>query len=93
MGVKPITPEELEVSFPDECIEAWNKLIANHYNSGTAIIKIEDARKALKNIPGYQKRWLDIEKFYSEHGWSVYYDQADYTESRSSFYRFTPKRD
>ena len=34
--------------------------------------------------------WLDIEDYYANYGWNVYYDKPAYNESGRAFFKFVP---
>ncbi|SRR6266581_4402026 len=108
--VKPISPDQIAVEkrkhVPDAVIEVWNKLIAEKFSNGSALIYLEEAVKALENIatePGvdspvtvsrchiYGSGWLDIEPIYREAGWIVDFDKPGFNETYKATYFFKKK--
>lgn len=85
MAVEPITPREvadLKLStLPEKVVDCWNKMIAEKYSSGSAIVRQDDIVLALcrvmrcKRERVFKSGWLDIEAMYRSRGWRVRYDK------------------
>ncbi len=98
--VHPIRPEDVakekERSFPDEAISSFNELIVQNYNSGSAIIKLEDVvalmiKKGLERADILDKGWLNVEDIYCSSGWIVECDRPGYNESYPATFVFKRK--
>jgi hypothetical protein len=101
--VKPITPDEVvtvkKAMLPDDVIEAWNEVIAEHWkNDGSYFSQKEIVKRLVEklNISStevFDKSYLDVEDIYEECGWKVDYDKPAYNESYPATFEFTkPKK-
>lgn len=105
--IKPITPSEAKTkalgNIPDFVIEAFNNKISQNLDSqGNAKVlqnqvigeimycanerNIEVTREEI-----FAKRWLDVEKLFSDNGWIVKYDKPGYNESYEAYFNFSTK--
>lgn len=102
-SVEPITPQEAAIGdrdFPWYVIQAFNELIRRDFKVkyNEAIVyqdKVIDRIMQLDhNITDRNKiitnGWLDIEDYYANYGWNVYYDKPAYNESGRAFFKFVP---
>ena len=100
MAVKPIAPSEVRKAkrdaLPDEVIQAWNTLIAEHWDGSEAVITQTIARERLVAATGLSKQavahYLDIEEVFRAEGWSVEYDRPGYCETYDPTFTFRRKR-
>lgn len=81
---------------PQEVQDAWDALIARHFNGRTACVKQDDVIEMLLPMtPGASRQevfdsgWLDIEDLYRAAGWKVSYDKPAYCESYPATFTFT----
>lgn len=94
----PIKPDEVvskkAVSLPKEVIEAFNELIAKHWNGTTSTFKMEEVELLICNKLDcrseylYRNHFMDVEDIYRAEGWAVYFDKPGYNESYSATYEF-----
>ena len=98
--VNPITPAEATskklTSIPDYVIEAFNTLIAKHYDGRSAVVKQEDVVAAIvtdgiTRSMVFENHWLDVEDIFRNAGWDVEYDKPCYNESYPATFTFTSK--
>ena len=103
MAAKPITPGEVckakKDSLPDEVLEAFNELIAKHWDGSSATIRQKEVVALIKSKLDlkrhdqiYARGWLDVEDVYRKAGWTVTYDKPGYCESYEATFRFSRKR-
>ena len=100
----PITPDEVaalkrEVVIPERVFDAFNELIAKHWNGRTAKFKQDDVVELILRKYGrsksvtrnsiYANHWLDVEPIYREAGWKVIYDRPGYNETYSATFEFS----
>jgi hypothetical protein len=94
---KPISPDEVVKTLPDEVIISFNELISEKLVRGTAqftqkeaiariLTKMDTTRQEIFN-----KGWLDIEDVYNAVGWKVAYDSPAYDESYEAHFTFRKK--
>lgn len=99
--VKSIQPDEVsslkETIIPDGVIDAFNKMIAKHYNGNRSQFTQEEVVDLIVISMGvdrasvYENKWLDVEPIYREHGWKVEYDKPGYNESYKATFTFSKK--
>ena len=99
---KPITPagaaEYKAKNLPDEVLECWNTIIAQHFNGDSSCFKQEEVVAAIVKKLGCQRKrvfdenWLDVEPLFRAAGWTVKYDRPGYNETYPATFEFTPKR-
>ena len=101
--IKPVTPQELdkelENSFPDAVIEAFNRLLKENYRGkGSITIKQKDVvdlifklDESLTSSIIYKKNYLNIESLYSKSGWKVQYESPDRDQNFDSYFVFSKK--
>lgn len=100
----PITPEEAAdykrtVVIPEKVFEAFNELIATHWNGRTARFRQDDVVRLILKKYGRSKtvtrpsifanHWLDVEPIYREAGWKVVYDSPAYNETYDATFEFS----
>lgn len=92
----PISPKDIAVAnyhIPAQVFDAFDKLIIENYNSGTAIIYQSQIVDVLVTM-GYgraeifSRGYLDIEHVYGDLGWHVTYDKPGYNESYEASFTF-----
>lgn len=95
--IKPIGPEQAEQlrmeQFPGEVLEVFNALIAKNMVRGRAVIRQDDAVRALvargmNEGKIFQDGLLDVEDMYRQAGWKVTYDKPGYNESGNAYFVF-----
>lgn len=99
----PITPDEVvahkaAVVIPEKVFDAFNELIAQHWNGRDATFKKNDVvdlilakyaeSESVTMNSIYGNNWLDVEPIYREAGWDVVYDRPGYNESYDAKYIF-----
>jgi hypothetical protein len=100
---RAITPDEVvhakRAALPDGVFEAFNDLIARHWDGHEAVIEQRAVvATILTLIPGstkaaiYENKWLDVEDVYRLAGWDVDYDKPGYNENYEATFTFTKKR-
>lgn len=97
---KPITPAEATskklANIPDHVIEAFNTLIAKHYDGRSATVKQDEVLAAIvtdeiTRSMVFENHWLDVEDIFRKAGWDVEYDKPAYNESYPATFTFTSK--
>jgi hypothetical protein len=101
-NVKPITPKEVSKgkldSFPDKVIEAFNELIAKHWDGRESHFKQDEVvalirrKMDMSSSQIFENNWLDVEDTYRKAGWTVEYDSPAYCEDYPATFKFTKKR-
>lgn len=99
--VEPIKPDEVveqkQKLFPDEVMEAFNELIAENYQNGSAtfqqneVVKRIVEKKGCESAEIFKNHWLDVEDVYRNAGWKVEYDKPAYNESYAATFTFRKK--
>ena len=99
---KPITPAEAGIEklkkIPPEVVEAFNELIVENLEGGSATVMQSDAVKRIQSKLTIQreaifkKGWLDVEPLFEQHGWSVEFDKPGYNETYEAHFTFSKKR-
>lgn len=105
---KAITPKEVtaqkESSIPEYVFEAFNELIAMHYNGSSACFTQDAVMALILKKMGkkptdqgarqhiYLNHWLDVEDIYRKKGWKVEYDKPAYCETYDANFTFSKKR-
>jgi hypothetical protein len=105
--IKPIRPEDIAKAkrtiIPDEVIEAFNLLIAKHYNFGISTfsqdevlaLTIENFKITGKDNITYDQifknNWFDVESIFGRAGWKVEYDKSDKTGFNNATFTFKRK--
>lgn len=100
--VRPITPDEVmklrETYIPGEVYEVFNDLIVKKWDGRCSVIKqIDVLTQLLEKISDltstqiWERRYLDIEKYYEEAGWKVVYDKPGFSECYEPTFEFTRK--
>jgi hypothetical protein len=101
--IKPIRPDEITSNLldiiPSAIIQATNILLKEKYRgTGSVDIKQDEIiNKALSIDESltrdeiFSKKYLDIEKLYSEYGWKVSYDKPSYRENYDAYFTFNKK--
>jgi hypothetical protein len=101
--IKPINPSEARKGdhIPDFVVDAFNQLIKEKFNGGTATIKQDDVIQRIieKNTVGGLTRqkifdcgWLNVENLYENYGWVVTYDKPAYNEDYPATFKFTERK-
>ena len=103
--VEPIKPKEVvgkkKEALPDEVIEAFNELIAEHWKNKSSsflqrkVIARIQQKMGAGVISGQEicdKGYLDVEAIYIKAGWDVKYNSPAYNESYSESFDFSEKR-
>lgn len=99
----PITPEEVvqqkKVQIPPEVFNAFNDMIAKHWNgisarfTQNAVVVAILAYLPEKNAGDiFSNHWLDVEDIYREAGWRVVFDRPGYCDSYEATFEFSKKR-
>jgi hypothetical protein len=99
MSVKPLSPDSLNIELPDFVITGVNNAILSKFRGGEFTIKQNEIMaEILKCAPAnmgrqeiFEKKWLDFEELYRQHGWIVTYDKPGWDESYEAFFVFKPK--
>lgn len=106
MAVKPISPDEVvgekRKHIPDFVIQAFNELIAKHFDGRASTFGIKEVEAAVLRLWNgdnpkireqmYAEHWLDVEDIFREQGWSVEFDKPGYNESGESTFTFRPRK-
>lgn len=81
---KPIKPSEVveakTSTIPEGVFDAFNELIAKHWDGREADIKLDDACALIRTKMSYNKdeelpnQWLNVEESYRAAGWSVSFE-------------------
>lgn len=101
---KPIKPSEVAQhktrTIPGPVFDAFNTLIAKHWNGTQATFKQDDVvAEILRRYPGSQRHelfengYLDVEESYRAEGWLVEYDKPAYNETYAARFTFRRKAD
>lgn len=97
---EPIRPEEAAARkldcLPEEVIDAFNDLIAMHYDGIQAMFSQEEIVNALVDRgviqhpqEAFDRHLLDVEPVYRAYGWTVTYDKPAYNEpGRRAWFTF-----
>ena len=101
--LSPIKPSEVvgkkrEIT-PDYVIEAFNELIAGHWDGNRStfgqrdavsliIKKGNEAHACIYDTTIYENHWLDVEEIYRQAGWFVEYDKLGYNETYEPTFTF-----
>jgi hypothetical protein len=103
----PIKPDEVgkqkTARIPEEVFEAFNELIAQHWNGSSAtIIQSEVANIAVEKLKVrmpeitrqtlFDENWMDVEESYRMAGWTVEYDKPGYNETYEANFTFRKSR-
>lgn len=96
---KPITPSEAVAKkatvIPDGVIEAFNLLIAKHFDGRESVVTLKEAAAEIRRQMGYDRNktvpqaYLDVEPLFRKAGWKVKYEQPGYCESGDACYTFS----
>lgn len=105
--IKPITPSEARTkalgNIPDFVIEAFNNKISQNLDSQGIARVLQNqviceimycASEHNINVTRdeiFEKRWLNVEKLFSDNGWKVKYDKPGYNESFEAYFDFSAK--
>lgn len=95
---KPITPDDVTLKkaelIPDGVIEAFNQLIAEHWNGKRSSFTLGQAYARAEQILGYKPKshHMDVEPIYRANGWSVKYDSPGYNETGPATFTFARKK-
>jgi hypothetical protein len=106
---KPVRPEEVvalkKAQFPDFVLEAFNAVIAKHYNCGYSSFRQDEViTEIISRMPSmgdninvrqhiFDNHWLDVEDIYRKEGWKVEYDSPAYCESYPATFTFRKKKE
>lgn len=90
---KPITPDVVTArkmdAIPDEVIEVFNALIAEHWDGERSVVKQDDVFRCIKaKFNRCEMQWLDVEPIYGEAGWAVEYEKPGFNETGEAFFTF-----
>lgn len=102
MGVRPIQPQQIIPTFPDEVLQAFNELLQEGGNSNDITIKQDTAMdrilekfsangKSISRHDIFDKHWLDVEDTYRNAGWKVKFDKPAYCETYDAYFVFSKK--
>lgn len=96
---EPIRPDQAAArkaaKLPEGVIEAFNDLIALHYDGTSATFNQDDVVEEIMDSLGmtregvFQAHLLDVEPVYRAAGWGVTYDKPGYNESYTATFTFT----
>lgn len=95
--VHPIRPSEIDSektkTFPDAVFEAFNELITQNFENGSAVVRQDKVvtlmvKKGLDSSEIFDKGWLNIEDVYRKAGWRVEYDSPGYNENYPATFTF-----
>ena len=98
---RPIKPSEIgdatKAVIPPFVFDAFNALIALHWNCGCAEFKLSEARKEVKDrspekSDDFPSGWLNVEEAYRADGWKVTFDRPGYNESYPATFTFSVKK-
>lgn len=101
MKGQPIRPDEVVgvkgANIPDDVFDAFNLLITENFNRGSATIKQEDVvallvAKGYTSAQLFRNGWLDVEPIYEREGWRVVYDKPAYNEDYDATFTFRVAR-
>lgn len=98
--MKPIKREEIKKAvkkdFPDVVIESFNELISENWDNKKSVFSQNDVMDRilkkdceLKRHEVYENKWLDVEDYYRECGWTVVYNKPPYYDSSSPTFSFS----
>ena len=104
----PLKPDEVidnkTAQIPDFVFDAFNKMIAKHWNGYTSTFTQNDViDEIISNRPNldtevevaqyrrtiFDSRWLDVEDSYRAVGWMVIYDKPAYNETNEALFTFS----
>lgn len=98
----PITPAEVvkkkREAIPEQVFEAFNGLIARHWDGYEAGFTQDEAVKRITELSAlsenqiYEQHYLDVEEAYREAGWDVKYDKPGFNESGPATFVFKKKQ-
>lgn len=98
---KPITPDEVvseqQQNIPSEVFDAFNALIAKHWNGGAASFAASEAanliasKMNLSRSEVFDNKYLDVESVYRKSGWKVTYDAPAYNETYEATFTFSKR--
>ena len=100
IATRAIRPDEIDSekskSFPDAVFEAFNELIIQDYDCGSATVTQDDVvalmvQKGLDRQEIFDKGWLNIEGIYRKAGWQVVFDKPSFRENYPATYEFKRK--
>lgn len=97
--IEPIKPQHMTKakleSLPDAVMEAFNELIAKHWNGRNSRFKQEEVVELIVQKKGcsrsdiFENGWLDVEHIFRKANWRVQYDKPGFNESYSATFTFT----
>ena len=97
--MKPLKPSEVVEKklekLPDEVIDAFNEMIALHWNGSYSKFKQEDVvnlilkKMDMERGDIFDSHYLDVEDIYRSEGWNVEYDKPAYYETYSATFEFS----
>lgn len=101
----PISPDEIDQvrsAIPDEVFDAFNEVIASHWDGRSAkftqdevvtaaLVKLRQRFPNMTRERIYVERWVDVEPAYEAKGWRVDYDKPAYCESYPATFTFERK--
>ncbi len=76
----PIRPDQLKKVIPDEVIEAFNEVIARHWDGKDSsfrqdeVVKLICKKMGVKPKKVFDEGWLSVEGVFHEVGWNGGYD-------------------
>ena len=99
--IKPISPDEIVISLPDEVIEVFNELLKKNWRGESTTVTIyqtdvADLVASAMNISRnevFNRRYLDVEEYYRKAGWRVSYEKPAYNESFRAYFEFSRSRE
>lgn len=99
---EPIRPDQAAAlkakKLPEGVIEAFNDLIALHYDGTSATFEQDDVVEEIMDNLGmtregvFQGHLLDVAPVYRAAGWGVTYDKPGYNESYTATFTFTKRQ-
>ena len=102
--VKPISPKEVIVEkyIPDFVFKAFNNKLKEKINNKTKQATITQdevieeilaiSKRTITSNELFSKNFLDVEPYYEEVGWEVYYHQPEPNQSFKPYFVFKAKK-
>ena len=86
---------------PCYVFDVFNEMLSENWNKHEIKLKTDDVIARIINISErvgdyatrsdvIDKRWLDIEPFYEDKGWTVKYEKTPYYDSTPDYFVFIP---
>jgi hypothetical protein len=92
---QPVLPNHIKdkhTIIPPFVFDVFNQLISEKWNNTEAIVVQSEVIKRLEDLfLEFDFGWLDVEDYYRDVGWNVYYDKPAYCEDYPATFTFTKK--